>query len=97
MTLNLSYRNSWGDFGLNTSVIFTSYKNEITKIAEGYDFFDYGGATTRIGAGNRNMVGHPMSSFFGYQVLGLFQSAGEVTEAPEQDGAEPGFLRFADH
>ncbi len=92
----LSYKNSWGDLGLSTSVIFTSYKNDIVKIAEGYEFFDYGGATTRIGTGNRNQVGHPMSAFFGYQQIGLFQSAAEVSEAPDQDGAEPGFFRFAD-
>jgi hypothetical protein len=41
------------------------------------------------------MVGHPISSFFGYEVAGLFQSASEVSEAPKQDAAEPGFLRFA--
>ena len=93
--MELTYKNSWGDFGINGSVVFTTYNNEITKIAEGVDFFDYGGATTRIGSGNRNMVGHPMSSFFGYQVMGLFQSAGEVDAAPDQDGAEPGFFRYA--
>jgi hypothetical protein len=42
------------------------------------------------------MVGHPMSAFFGYHVLGIFQTAAEVSEAPTQTGAEPGFLRFAD-
>jgi hypothetical protein len=42
------------------------------------------------------MVGHPMSSFFGYHVLGLFQSTAEVSEAPDQTGAEPGFFRFDD-
>jgi TonB-dependent starch-binding outer membrane protein SusC len=92
----LSYRNNWGDFGLSSSIVLTTYKNEIVKIAEGYEFFDYGGATTRIGAGNRNQVGHPMSSFFGYDVQGIFQSDAEVSEAALQDGAEPGFLRFSD-
>ncbi len=48
------------------------------------------------GVPSRNMVGHPMSSFFGYQVVGLFQNQAEVDAAAEQTGAEPGFLRFAD-
>ncbi len=89
----VSFKNSWGDFGVNVSWLFTTYKNEITKIAEGVDFFDSGGS--RIGAFNRNMVGHPMSSFYGYQVMGLFQSPSEVSSAPTQDGAAPGFFRFA--
>jgi hypothetical protein len=89
----LSYRNNWGDFGFNGSAVLTTYKNEITKIAEGIEFFDYGGS--RIGSFSRNEVGHPMSSFYGYQVEGLFQSEQEVTDAPGQDGAEAGFFRFA--
>jgi TonB-linked SusC/RagA family outer membrane protein len=91
--LELNYKNIWGDFGFNANAIFTTYNNTITDIAEGVEFFDSGGS--RIGAFVRNQVDYPMSSFFGYQVEGLFQSPAEVSEAPEQDGAEAGFLRFA--
>ena len=92
--MELTYKNMWGDFGFDGSAVFTSNKNEITAIAEGVDFFDYGGS--RIGGFVRNEVGHPMSAFFGYQVAGLFQTAAEVSEAPTQDGAEPGFFRYED-
>jgi TonB-linked SusC/RagA family outer membrane protein len=96
----LSYRNTWGDFGFDGGLVLTTYKNNIDKIAEGITFFDpYNQTNTanRInGVPSRNMVGHPMSSFFGYHVLGLFQTAAEVSEAPTQTGAEPGFFRFAD-
>jgi TonB-dependent starch-binding outer membrane protein SusC len=92
--MELSYRNNWGDFGFNGSFVFTTYNNEITKVAEGVDFFDWGGS--RIGGFVRNEVGHPISSFYGYQVDGLFRDWNEVSEAPRQDGAEPGFFRYAD-
>jgi TonB-dependent starch-binding outer membrane protein SusC len=92
----LSYRNKWGDFGFDGSVVFTSYNNNIDKIAPPVTFFDYSGGTTRIGAANRNMVGHSMSEFFGYKVLGLFQSADEVASSPTQTGAAPGFFKFQD-
>ena len=91
--LDVSYQNTWGDFGLNTSAVFTTYHNEITRIAEDVDFFDYG--SSRIGPFSRNMAGHPMSSFYGYQIAGLFQSDAEIVSAPAQDGAQPGFFRFA--
>jgi hypothetical protein len=37
-----------------------------------------------------------MSSFFGYQVQGLFKDAAEVSGAATQDGAAPGYFRFKD-
>ncbi|MCX6300642.1 MAG: TonB-dependent receptor [Bacteroidia bacterium] len=92
----LGYRDNFGDLGFNANAELTTYKNEITKIAEGVNYFDQGGGTTRINEANRNMVGHPMSAFFGYNVMGLFQSDAEVAEAPTQDGAAPGFFRYED-
>ena len=92
----LSYKDKWGDFGFDGSIVFSSYRNNIDKIAEGVNFFDYGGGTTRIAPCNRNQVGHPMAAFFGYKVLGLFQSATDVAGSPKQTGAAPGFFKFAD-
>ena len=92
--LQLIYRDQWGDFGFEGNATFTSYNNEITKIADGIDFWDAGGS--RIGSFSRNQVGHSMGDFYGYQVQGLFQDASEVSGAATQDGAEPGFFRFED-
>jgi TonB-linked SusC/RagA family outer membrane protein len=93
--LELSYKDKFGDLGLDASAVVTTYKNNIDKIAEGVNFFDESGGS-RIGSFNRNMVGHPMSAFYGYKVIGLFQSASEVTSSPTQDGAEPGFFKYQD-
>ena len=93
--LQLIYRNDFSnDFGIELNGVFTTYNNEIVKIADGVEFFDAG--DSRIGPFTRNQVGMPVSSFFGYEVLGLFQSDDEVNGAPTQDGAEPGFFRYAD-
>ena len=83
------------DLTFDASLVFTTYKNEIIKIAEGFKFFDFGGS--RIGAFNRNAVGNSMGAFWGYQVEGLFQTSAEVTGAPIQDGAEPGFFKYANN
>jgi len=93
--LQLEYRTDiTNDLSLDASLTFTTYKNEITKITDNIDYFGAGGS--RIGGFNRNAVGHSMSEFFGYQVLGLFQSQAEVDGAPTQDGAEAGFFRYLD-
>jgi TonB-linked SusC/RagA family outer membrane protein len=94
--LELSYKHKWGDFGFDGGIVLTTVNNKITKIANGITFFDYGGGTTRIGAANRNEVGYPVSEFFGYKVIGLFQSASDVASSPTQDGAAPGFFKFQD-
>jgi TonB-dependent starch-binding outer membrane protein SusC len=91
--VELTYKDNFGKLGVNVTGTFTSINNEITKIAEGFTYFDYGGS--RIGAFNRNAVGHPLAAFYGYQVDGLFKTAAEVTAAPVQDGAEAGFFRYA--
>jgi TonB-dependent starch-binding outer membrane protein SusC len=93
--LQLIYRKNFtNDFRFEGNLVFTTYNNEITGLAPGFPFFDSGGS--RIGPFARNAVGSPVSSFFGYQVLGLFQNQQEVDNAPTQDGAAPGFFRFAD-
>ena len=92
--IQLIYRQIWGDFSLEANATFTTYKNEIVSIAEGYDYFDAGGS--RIGSFNRNSVGYSMGQFWGYNVLGLFQSQGDVDAAATQDGAAPGSFQYDD-
>jgi len=94
--IELGYRDNFGDIGFNSNLTLTTVHNEITKIADNVEYFDQGGGTTRIGAAHRNMVGHAMSTFFGYKVIGLFQSQSDVDGSPTQDGAAPGFLKFED-
>lgn len=85
------------DLGYELNVTGGFLNNEITFLAPNIDFFDGPGGTYRLGANPvRNQVGQSISAFFGYQVVGLFQNAGEVSSAPTQDGAAPGRFRFAD-
>lgn len=44
----------------------------------------------------RNQLDRSISSFFGFNVLGLFQSQEEVNSAPRQTGAAPGRFRYED-
>jgi TonB-linked SusC/RagA family outer membrane protein len=93
--LQVIYRQNFSpDLKFEGNLTFTSYNNEIVKVADGIDYFSSGGS--RIGGFNRNEEGHAMSEFYGYQVLGLFQSASEVSGAATQAGAEEGFFRYQD-
>ena len=92
--LQLIYRNQWGDFGFEGNLTFTTFRNEIVKISDNQDNFPAG--DSRIGPFARNELGRAVGEFYGYQIVGLFQDNTEISGAAEQDGAEPGFFRYAD-
>ena len=89
------------DLILNTAITFTTYTNKVTAITQdGQQFFEVNSPLNeqnRIGAPvTRNIVGQPLNTYFGYKVLGLFQSADEVSKSPTQTDAAPGRFKYAD-
>ncbi len=91
------------DLTIDGTFTFTTYNNQIVSLTEGIQYFDDGGS--RIGSFNRNQVGGAVSQFFGYNVVGLWQTQSEIDAANGddgdattdfQDGAEPGFFRYQD-
>ncbi len=79
------------NFNIGTSI--TTYKNLVVDIpSPGY--FD--AANSRNGFLVRNQVGQAVSSFFGYDVVSLFQSDQDVTNSPIQSGAAPGRFKYRD-
>lgn len=106
--LMLVYRDRIGsDFGFEATVTGSFLRNNVEQLAENIEFFNSG--NTRLGSPVRNIVGSPMSSFFGYQVEGLWQSQAEIDDFNEgapvdpegnqqfQRDAAPGRFRFQDN
>ena len=80
------------NFQLQANV--TTYKNLIVDIPDpGY--FDVSSGMS-FGDQVRNQIGHPVSSFFGYEVLGLFQDDADVLKSPEQEDSAPGRFKYND-
>ena len=72
----------------------TTYQNKVVNTPNpGY--FD-GANTQNLGNVVRNQIGQPVSSFFGYKVIGLFKNDAEVTSSPTQTGAAPGRFKYED-
>jgi TonB-linked SusC/RagA family outer membrane protein len=66
---------------LNTTLSVTTYNNRIVKVATDANYFDedFG---RRVGANLvRNEVGHPVGEFFGYKVVGFWNSQAEIDAA----------------
>ncbi len=89
-----SYRSKINsDLQFRISTNLTTYKNLVVKIPDpGY--FDVTGS--RIGNLVRNQVDHPVGSFFGYDVVGLFRDDADVSASPVQTDAAPGRFKYRD-
>lgn len=61
-------------------------KNEIVELDPGSTYLTTENPSFRGIEPIRNQLGHSISSFFGFQTLGLFQSQAEIDAAPRQDG-----------
>lgn len=78
------------DITLNNSFL----QNTITALNPGVDFV--GGPSFRGISPIRNAVGQGLSTFFGYKVLGYFNSQAEVDNSPSQEGAGVGRFKYED-
>ena len=73
----------------NLLLTLTHYENKIIKLNDLAYFDDLGGNI-------RNEVGYPISSFYGYKIIGLFQDDQDVLKSPKQPDAAPGRFKYAD-
>ncbi|MGY5850670.1 SusC/RagA family TonB-linked outer membrane protein [Salegentibacter sp. F14] len=72
------------DLRMNATLTFTSYDNEIVKIADGVSYFDQEGRRFNGSTIVRNAVGHSVGQFYGYQIQGFWNSQEEVDAANQQ-------------
>ncbi len=82
------------DLSFEFAVNNTFLKNEVVAFAPGIEFLDVAGQ--RGINPTRNQIGKPLSAFFGYDVIGYFDSAADVAASPAQDGAGIGRFKYRD-
>jgi TonB-linked SusC/RagA family outer membrane protein len=85
----LGSKGHWSkDWSWDATVTISSYANKIIKLDNRNSF----APDSYV----RNEVGHPISSFYGFKVIGIFKDASEVSKAPYQDEKKPGRFRYLD-
>ncbi|MEO6000652.1 MAG: TonB-dependent receptor [Chitinophagaceae bacterium] len=93
--ISAGYRqNLKNDLGFSIGANITTYHNTVVDIP-GPGYFD-AGSQQQLGNLVRNQETHAVSSFFGYEVLGLFRDDADVSKSPAQTGAAPGRFRYKD-
>ena len=94
--ISLGYGDTKGDFGFNVTGNFSRYTNEVNQLDESEDT-RFLGNTSRVAAVTLTQAGVPVSSFYGYQVLGIFQSQQEADAwAPYGSYNSVGKFKYAD-
>ncbi len=83
-----------GDLKYELTLNNSFLQNEITYLTPDIAFF--GGNAYRGISPIRNQVGLPISSFFGYKVIGYFNSIEDVNNSPAQDGKGVGRFKYED-
>ena len=81
------------DLSYNVSVNFATLKNEVTDLY-GQEYINSGSSEFR----QRTEVGHPLYSFYGYEVAGVYQNQAEIDADPiaVDNGLVAGDFRFKD-
>jgi TonB-linked SusC/RagA family outer membrane protein len=85
-----------GDFHYSADVVFSHYKNELTKLTDNAGDF-YQGSTYREMIYTRTQSGRAFPEFFGYVVEGIFQTQEEVDSWPAYGTYnKPGHFKYKD-
>lgn len=80
------------DFRYNVGVNFSTLNNKVRDLY-GQPYIDGGMAEFR----QRSIVGQPLLAFFGYEVLGVYQTQAEINADPSAPaGAMPGDFKYKD-
>lgn len=79
-------------FRVGTNI--STLTNEVIELADGQEYIDGGTAEFR----RRSQVGDPINAFFGYEVVGVYQTNEEVLNDPiaVQNSLVPGDLKYRD-
>jgi TonB-linked SusC/RagA family outer membrane protein len=94
---SVAVRGNIGGTGItyDAAITYTSYKNEATKLdADGVAFFEQGGG--RLAAIQRTEKGQALSTFWGWQVDGIFQNQAEVDAHADMPYKEVGTWKIRD-
>ncbi len=94
---NVTYHGNVSDFKYNLSLNLSHYSNLVNALAPGTAYEDLNSAgSTRLQNFVRLQPGQPVGEFFGYQQIGLYQSAADVAGSAGYAGAKPGLIKYRD-
>lgn len=96
LDFGVNYKNNAGNLRYSVSANISTYTNNVDKL-DASPNTRYFGYASRVPAITLTQAGLPISSFYGYQVLGIFQTQAEADAWPKyEDYNKPGKFKVAD-
>ncbi|MGM8361958.1 SusC/RagA family TonB-linked outer membrane protein [Flavobacterium sp. ARAG 55.4] len=91
-----NYKKVIKDFSFNVGGNIAVIKNKVLKLATEGTVFQTGNAQGAIANVSRTEAGHPLASFYGLEMLGIFQNQNEINAYPNLPGTKPGDVKYKD-
>jgi TonB-linked SusC/RagA family outer membrane protein len=92
---SFNWRDRWGPLSYELGFNGSTINNEVKELAQGKEDI-FGGGVGEIGNVTKTVVGQPIGCFWGFKVLGVFQTQEEIDNSAKRGPEVPGDLRFAD-
>ncbi|MGM8361956.1 TonB-dependent receptor [Flavobacterium sp. ARAG 55.4] len=93
--LSANYKQVIKDFSLNVGGNISFVKNKVTKLSGQGSVIQSGPAQGFNNIG-RTEVGHPLASYYGYEMIGIFQNQNEVNTSAAFANSKPGDVKYKD-
>lgn len=85
-----THENLTHDLRFDAALSLTTYKNEILQVTTGQTYFDQDAARFNGNYIVRNQVGGPVGGFFGYKIIGFWNSQAQIDAANASAVAKTG-------
>lgn len=79
---DINYRDRSGDWAWDVGLNMSAYKNKVIRLSEADDFALWGGGDRLNTSVTRTIMGRPISEFYGYNVVGFYESEQDVLNSP---------------
>lgn len=83
--LRVDYAQKWGNFAWNSSINYTRTRNKIIELGPNQNQIISNGGLTNS---HISRIGHPIGSFFGYNIVGKFETQEQLNTIPKLAGAK---------
>lgn len=104
---SFNYRDKAGDLAWDLGLNLSTYKNKVLKLSDADDYALYGDGYRLSTSVTRTTKDRPISEFFGYNIIGFYESEDDVLNSPvpygtnrasveERPGSYVGKFKFED-
>lgn len=77
-----NYLDKRGDWTWNVGLNLAHYKNKVLSLSEADDFSFWGDVYRLASSATRTTKGHAISEFYGYKIIGFYESVEDVKNSP---------------